>query len=157
MTDFSNLDIDATINQFEAAASARHLDVPELRVRRALVVFDGSNQDRQVFDMGRAVAERLGCGIVLTHVPQHANGVGESERYVAEKLEAARTRVGVDVTSAPSSHTGPAFRQILSVAAAQGCDLIVFPSPYGENFEDLGRASVGSTTDMLLHHRTTAC
>ena len=153
MTDFSDRDIDATMDQFEAAVSARPLDLPEVTLRRALLALDGSNQDRAVLDVGRAVAARLGSGLVLTYAYERPGADAEHDSYLVRQAEQLAAG-GVDIEHARAEGGGRAFQQILSVAEAKACDFLVLPSPYLENIDDLGRASVGTTTDVLLHRRS---
>lgn len=148
MTDFSDRDIDVTVSQFEAAASAHPVDLPQLEIGRILLALDGSNQDRAVLDLGRAIAARLGSGVLLTYAYEEVEAP-EKDSYLAEQ---ARGFAGKQPSIA-QARAGRAYARILELVRAHGCDLIALPSPYLEDFRDLGRASVGSTTDILLHRR----
>lgn len=152
MTDFSNRDIDATVNQFEAAASARLIDLPKIEVSRMLLALDGSNQDRAVLKLGRAFASRLGCGIALTYAYEQRGIDLDKEHYLAEQA-ATLGASGPAVALARAEGSGRAFAQLLELVANEECGLVALPSPYLEDFRDLGRSSVGSTTDVLLHRR----
>lgn len=154
MTDFSNRDIDATMSRFEAAATATPLDVPQLEVRRVLLALDGSNQDQAILNLSRALIDRLGCPVLLTYAYEQASADAQKDRYLAEQA-AALAAGGIETAHARAQSGSRAFRQILELAEAHGCDLLVLPSPYLEDFQDLGRASVGTTTDILLHQRAT--
>lgn len=153
MSDFSDRDIDTTIHQFEAAVSARPFEIPGIKVHRILVALDRSNQDGAVLAVSRAVAARLRAKLILTSAHEEgAPDVGEGS-YLSE-VTAQLVSAGFEAEAFLSEPSGRAFSQILDAALAQRCDLIAFPSPYQEDFQDLGRASVGTTTDMLLHRRT---
>ncbi len=152
MTDFSNRDIDATMSRFEAAVTATQLDVPQLDVRRVLLALDGSNQDRAVLNLSRAVITRLGCPVLLTYAYEQPIIDAEKDRYLAEQA-AALASGGIETAHARIESGGRAFQQILTLAKARACGLLVLSSPYLEDFQDLGRASVGTTTDVLLHQR----
>ncbi|MBK4723298.1 universal stress protein [Azospirillum sp. YIM DDC1] len=154
MTDFSNLDLDATINQFEAAASAQRMEVPGLTVRRMLLALDGSNQDRAVLELGRAVATRLGCAVLVTYAYEQSTPDSEKDRYLAEHAMALGRAGRIEAAHARAPGGGRAFRQILDLSKAHGCDLSMFPSPYLEDFQDVGGSSVGTTTDVLVHRRS---
>lgn len=154
MTDFSNRDIDATMSRLEAAATATPLDVPRLEVRRVLLALDGSNQDQVILKLSRALIDRLGCPVLLTYAYEQAIADAEKDRYLAEQA-AALAAGGIETAHARGQSGSRASRQILELAEAYSCDLLVLPSPYLKDFQDLGRASVGTTTDILLHQRAT--
>lgn len=149
MTDFSNLDIDATINQFEAPASAQLMEVPKPAVRRMLLALDRSNQDRAVLDLGGAVAAQLGCPVLVTYAYEQGAADADNDRYLAERAAALKA------THARAPGGGRAFRQILELTKSHGRNLVAFPSPYLEDFEDVGGSSLGTTTDVLIHRCST--
>jgi hypothetical protein len=154
MTDFSNRDIDATMSRFEAAATATQLDVPRIEVRRALLALDGSNQDHAVLNLSRALMNRLGRPVLLTYAYDQPTADPEKDRYLAEQA-AALAGGGIETAHARDTSGGRAFQQILKLAETHACGLLVLPSPYLEDFQGLGLASVGTTTDVLLHQQAT--
>lgn len=151
MSDFSNRDVDTTMHQFEAALSARKFDISDVRLGSILVALDGSNQDRSVLDLSRAMATRFGAGLLVTYAPEQA--MDDHDGYVSRAVAELRSAGFRGETVLPGQR-GRAFHQILEVARDRNADLIAFPSPYLEDFRDLGGSSVGTTTDMLLHRRT---
>ena len=151
MSDFSNRDIDTTVLEFEAALSARKFDIPDIRLARILVALDGSNQDRSVLDLSRAMATRFGARLLVTYAPEQA--VADLDGYVSRAAAELRG-AGFEGEPVLPAQSGRAFNQILEVARKEDAELIAFPSPYLEDFRDLGGSSVGTTTDMLLHRRT---
>lgn len=46
-----------------------------------------------------------------------------------------------------------AHQRILEACDSGSCDLIIMPVPFGEDFEELGTVSVGTTADMVLNRR----
>lgn len=152
MSDFSNRDIDTTVDQFEAALAARKFEIPQIGLNRMLVALDGSNQDRAVLDLSRAIAARFHARLLVTLAPEATLNSGQRE-YVSQAA-AELSNAGFDAEPALPNESGRAFDQILNVALDQRVELIAFPSPYLEDFRDLGAASVGTTTDLLLHRRT---
>ncbi len=152
MSDFSNRDIDTTVDQFEAALAARKFEIPQIGLNRMLVALDGSNQDRAVLDLSRAIAARFHARLLVTLAPEATLTSGQQE-YVSQEA-AGMSNAGFHGEPALPNESGRAFDQILNVARDQRVELIAFPSPYLEDFRDLGAASVGTTTDLLLHRRT---
>lgn len=92
--------------------------------------------------------------VLLTYAYEQAAADAEKDRYLAEQA-AALAAGGIETAHARGQSGSRASRQILELAEAYSCDLLVLPSPYLKDFQDLGRASVGTTTDILLHQRAT--
>ncbi|HKK29735.1 MAG TPA: hypothetical protein VKA18_04995 [Alphaproteobacteria bacterium] len=150
MTDFEDRDIEQNARLFQAAISARHIDLPAVEVKRMLIALDGSNQDRAVLDLSRAVATRLNAEILLTYAFEAPQTDEKHERYLTERLESLNAQ-GFAAKSSRAEQGARAYRQILALARPD--DLIVTASPFLEDYLDLEGASVGTTTDILLHRR----
>ncbi len=64
-------------------------------------------------------------------------------------------QLAVPVQTAALAGATPPYRQILHQCRHTGCDLLVVPAPFREDFAELGASSIGTNLDLLLHHRET--
>lgn len=142
-------ELSASMNDFEAAFSARKvtLEVPPLDT--ILAVVDGSNQSAMTVGIAAAIAERCGATLHLAHVYP---GPSDPERdrspaELAERHAADGVRVEI-VAREPDER--PPHAQIRALADSLDVDLLVVPAPYLESFEELGSDSVGVTLDKLM-------
>jgi nucleotide-binding universal stress UspA family protein len=147
MTDAEDRSLEESIGSFEAALHAIEPEIHTPPLERMLVVLDGSNQDDTVVGLAKTLAERTGarCTVAACHGgPEQA----DLERNVRDAADSIPNAV-----AAPRTEEGSArkpFEQILTLARKDQCQLILLCAPYGEDFEALGAASVGSNLDLLM-------
>ncbi|MHC5003537.1 MAG: hypothetical protein ACYTJ0_10470 [Planctomycetota bacterium] len=141
-TGASEHDFAESMHAFEAAVSAQAPRLIEPRVERILWAPDGSNQDDTASALAMMMARRLEASITVIG----AGPVAEARRKVLEELGLAGEAVAL-------ADGRPAFEQILEACSARRCGLVVVNAPFGEDFEQLGDGSVGTTLDMLLARR----
>ena len=120
MNEIDDKEMDESMDSFEAALSARHVELPNVQLRRICLAFDGTNQDAPAKELATAVA---------AHVSAEIHQVRDGE--------------------------GPHFRRILDECRAADAELIIVPAPFGDDFAELGAASIGTNLDMLLAKRGT--
>jgi nucleotide-binding universal stress UspA family protein len=147
MTDAEDRSLEESIGSFEAAMHAIEPDLYEPRLERMLVVLDGSNQDSTVAGIAQALAERTSASGLVS-----ACYTGPDQTDLEAKLQetAAAIPNARALPRPPDAATRKPFEQILALAQKEQCEIILLCAPYGENFDDLGAASVGSNLDLLL-------
>ncbi len=152
MADSMNPDdreLKTTINDFEAALTAKRADLaaPELNV--ILVAVDDSNQSDMAIGIAAVLAERMSATL---HVACAYAGAPDAGRDAA--LDAYVTRLidaDVNALSAPRQQPdAPPYTQIIQLARSVNADMIVVPAPYLEDFAELGSDSIGVTLDKLM-------
>lgn len=108
--------------------------------RRLLLATDGSPSATEAVRLGGDLARALEAGIVLTHVGSPEAGV--------EVLAQAAAVVGDGVPCSRHPAEGRPGPEIVDVAAAEGCDLIVV----GNRGMTGARRLLGSVPDHVSHH-----
>ena len=146
-----NRELTSTIHEFEAAVTARHVDLVPPPLDVILVAIDGSNQSDMALGLAQELARRMSA---IVHVACVYNGPSDpgadaALRDYVGRLEAA----GVKVAPAPRQHADqPLYLQITDLARLVRADLLVVPAPYMEDFAELGSDSIGVTLDKLMTH-----
>ena len=142
-------ELSASMNDFEAALTARSVTLEPPPLDTILAVIDGSNQSAMTAGLAGAVAERSGALLHLAHVYPGPDDPAR-DRLLAEQVERLEA-AGVRVRRVPRTpDERPSHERIAALAAELGADLLVVPAPYLEAFEELGSDSVGVTLDKLM-------
>lgn len=131
--------VEASIDLFKRAQVGEVAPIVPRRPEHLLLVLDNSSQDRLAEVMAAELKGRWGCTLSVLDAREDVatNTLAEA---VAERLQA---------TAVPKP-AGDSYQQILEVATASGCDLIVVPCPYGRDLEVVGADSAGTVIDVLL-------
>lgn len=143
MDQFTPEDIEENMDAFAAATLAREFVPTPHHPQQALVVLDGSNQDVSVLGFAGELGRRFGTGLVVMRTGRRQ---GQPATTAGGEGIAMREVPG-------GANTGNPADRIASTWEREHCDLAVIAAPHGENFEDLGDASIGSTLDLLLARR----
>ncbi len=139
-------DLNENLVTFQAALKASKVELSRPSIGTILLAIDGSNQDPTAVGLTTALARRLDVGVHLTYAYEGPRDE-DRERYLVEQSKSfADLGRGVALSRA----AGRSYEQILEVARAQACGLIVVCAPYLEDLTELGRESIGTNLDMLM-------
>ena len=142
-------DLNSSINDFEAALTAKRIDLQPPEMSAILVAIDGSNQSEMTIGIGAELARRTQAVLHLASITVGAVDPGRDtvlEQHVVRLTEAGLSAKAV----ARPDPSLPAYTQITRLAASVGADLIIVPAPFLEDFDELGADSVGVTLDKLM-------
>ncbi len=142
-------DLEASINDFEAAVSAKRLELVPPTLETILVALDGSNQDAMTLGLAADLACR---GPAKIHLIFAYPGRAEPSRdaYLDGRLRAL-VDSGIDAVAVPRGDEGVRpYEQIANAASRLDVDLLIVPAPYLEDFDELGSDSIGTTLDKLM-------
>ncbi len=144
-------DIRTNVERFEAAARASKVEFEIPRIDRILLVLDGSNQDATSEGLATVLARSAEAELRI-FAADGSRRDPDRKDYLDRRAEALREngiRAEVEALE-KSAENLKAYEQILAAAERTSCDLMVLCAPYLEDFDSLGRESVGTTLDILM-------
>jgi hypothetical protein len=140
--------LDLTIHRFQEALESKPLAIHPEPHNRALLAFDGSNQDPTVLGLAMAISPALGQEAKFEIVLASESGATPKQKA---SLEKAKEVLGDKIRAIHEPDRAiPAYGQILHAAQMANADLIIAPAPFLRDLEELGADSVGTVLDMLL-------
>ncbi len=142
-------ELSSTIHEFEAALTARRVDLVAPTLNVILVAIDGSNQSDMTIGIAAELARRMSATV---HVAYVYAGAPDAGRDAALDEHVTRlTDAGVNAVLAPRQQPDkPPYTQISQLARSVKADLLIVPAPYLEDFAELGSDSVGVNLDKLM-------
>ena len=142
-------DLNSSMNDFEAALTAKRFDLTLPKLGVILAVIDGSNQGDMTIGIAAELAQRNAATLHVAHVYV---GPPDTGRDAARDAYAARLAdAGVTAVVAPRQQQDrPPYTQISGLARSIGVDLVVVPAPFLEDYAELGSDSIGANLDKLM-------
>lgn len=138
-----------SINDFEAAMSARRPDLKPPALDTILAAIDGSNQDRMTLALAREIARRSSAEVWIAY-PYPGPDDARRGAYLAHLVEEVTT-TGVRAQAVlRSADTAPPYRQIMALSETFHADLLIVPAPFFDAFSELGSDSIGVNLDKLM-------
>lgn len=143
-------EITASIHDFEAALTAKRVDLPVLPpLQKILVVVDGLNQSAMVLGLAAELASRHGSALFVGFAYLGPDN-SECEQFLTQQIEHLAQQ-GLNATRVARVHSSePAYAQILTLGETLKPDLMIVSAPYAEDFVELGSDSIGVTLDKLM-------
>ncbi len=148
-SDVDGREIHSTIEAFEAASTAQTTLLPEVSLRRILLVLDGSNQDQTSEAFARILARRENSELQLLWA-YAGETIAEREGYLRQRSRAIQQEddLVAGILDRGENRAKRPVEQILEIMPT--FDLAVVCAPYQEDFSELGQQSVGSVLDILM-------
>lgn len=139
----------ASMHDFEAALSARHIDLKPPALERILAAIDGSDQSAMTLGLAAEIVKTTSAKL---HVIYPYQGAREPEResFLARAL-ASLADQGIEAVAMSREQEGaPAYTQIITAAETFDAHLVIVPAPFSEDFGELGSDSIGVNLDKLM-------
>lgn len=142
-------ELTASIHDFEAALSAKQVDLKLPALKSILAVIDGSNQTEMALGLAAELAKQEQAQL---HVAYAYRGSAEVERDTfLEQQIATLKESGINAVRAHRKfEDSPPYEQITLLSEELDTDLLVVPAPYLEDFAELGSDSIGVNLDKLM-------
>ncbi|MEM9657613.1 MAG: universal stress protein [Planctomycetota bacterium] len=131
-------DVHKSMDMFERAKVGDVAPIEPRTPHRVLVAFDGSSQDPMSRAVAGALRRRFDCRILAIDAREAADvdlAKESADELQAEPLDRC---------------DGDSYDQILTAIEGSQCDLVVAPSPFGRDLDNVGNDSTGTVIDVLL-------
>ena len=113
-------EIESSLGMFEAALESADRELPIPKIERIAVALDGSNQEKTARSVADVLMRRTGSAAPTMIEPPIATGAADRARTI---LDAVRE---------------------------SNADILVVPTPFGEDYEAIGSLSLGAVVDILI-------
>ncbi|MEM9827792.1 MAG: universal stress protein [Planctomycetota bacterium] len=134
-------DVDDAMRLFEQSKTIGDGHINPVRPSRVLLVLDGSNQDDASIVAAAHFRERFNTETLVLDGRRQMDDHADPLPDVGQRISGSR----------PVSETdSEPHDRILSAVNRHDVDLVVLPCPLGRSIDELGAASVGTATDVLL-------
>ncbi len=146
----SDAELRASMNDFEAALTAKRVGLVPPPLESMLVVIDESNQTDMALGLARELAGTTTGAIVHVGFAYRGATLTVHEDFAADRV-AALVAQGVDARQVARQHPEqPPYAQIIAMAERLAADLLIVPAPYLDDFDELGSDSIGVNLDKLM-------
>lgn len=147
LTNADQNDVSESVHAFEAAVSATKTALRIPKIERILVAIDGSNQDDTTVGIAAGIARTHGASMHVVYAPESD---AQPHDDLLDDRVGALSESGVTAHAIRTDHTRRSFDQILDAADQTHVHLIVVDAPYLDDYESLGKASIGTNLQMLM-------
>ncbi len=134
-------DVDAAMRMFEKSKVGNSAPIIKKTPERALVVFDGSDQDASGLAAAKFLRERHDCEVYLLDARETKFDQLDLATQASDEVHEGRPL---------AQSEGESYDSILRAVSENKIDLLVVPCPFGRSFENVGADSVGTVIDVLL-------